>query len=298
MRRLWRRYRAVTAAILSALTFGGLVGSDLIRAEELLHALKVGVVAVFAFLITNAAGSLDYTRVILSVLLICFAWITFDTIRYRKKPISIFGSKIVIRFLDPKGDRVNIVREQKIRGNAPNVSAYYMEVSAEYGGKIPRAGITEAATFAYPGFSSNLRLHGNEEKWEVIQRFTPSLPYKWYNTLIPEWLLRLAASFGDTFLPRFVVSRTIAVEWIDEYNKPDAQYYLEAGRYAQRNLTVEVHFYSTRQPRPQSVKAWRVERNGITEFLLNQRNVGGPDPFYHLYIPELRGETLRLFWEF
>jgi hypothetical protein len=177
-------------------------------------------------LVANASGAFEYHRLVLTIIFLSFIWITIDTFRFRNNPISVFGSKIRVYFDDSAGDHVRIVREQKLRANTPNITAYFMGVSADYGGSIPRNSITQQASCKRPGLTSGLQLIGSETSWEIIQLSRPSLPYRWYSTLFPEWYLRFTVNLPANFLPSFVVTREISTLWINEYNKPEAQYHL------------------------------------------------------------------------
>jgi hypothetical protein len=169
----------------------------LIKAEELLAALKIAFVSTVTFLVANASGVFEYHRLILTILFLSFIWITIDTLRFRNNPISVLGSKIRIHFEDADGNRVRIVREQKFRANTPNITAYFMGDSADFGGSIPRVNINQQTDSKTRNLRSDLQLFGNDKAWEVIQLFNPVLPYRWYSTLVPEWYLRLLATITD-----------------------------------------------------------------------------------------------------
>jgi hypothetical protein len=139
----------------------------------------------------------------LSVVLLCgAAYILVTGWAYRNLPISVIWTKLDIHFDAADGSRVRIEREQALRANQPEVSAYFMQCRpTSENGRIPEASISGSVYCGNLNYQDRLDLHGNDARgFEVMHLFGAALPFAWYMPLIPVWLLnrepdRLFGSF-------------------------------------------------------------------------------------------------------
>jgi len=105
---------------------------------------------------------------------------------YRNIPISVIWTRLHVFFDMPDGSRVRFERENGLRANQPNVTAYFTSSRPTMPlGRLIRGSITGTVYCDGQRFPDKIRTHGTEAKgFEIIHMFGRPLPYAWYMPLI------------------------------------------------------------------------------------------------------------------
>lgn len=214
----------------------------------------------------------------LSVVLLCgAAYILVTGWAYRNLPISVIWTKLDIHFDAADGSRVRIEREQALRANQPEVSAYFMQCRpTSENGRIPEASISGSVYCGNLNYQDRLELHGNDARgFEVMHLFGAALPFAWYMPLIPIWLLnREPDKLFGSFKKKIPVRR-MSVTYLNEFNVAKPAINFMASIYTQHNISV--HFHVPAETRLNNLRARRIKTNGVVEVpLRNQGNVFFP----------------------
>src|SRR5665213_1296336 len=209
---------------------------------------------------------------------------------YRNIPISVIWTKLIVHFDTVDGSRVRIAREQALRANQPNVTAYFMTARpTTQTGRMPEDGISGNVFCGDTDYNDRLDLHGDERRgFEIIHLFGQSLPYAWYMPLIPIWLLNRDPQRLFWFLKNKVVVRRISTTYEDEHNIPRPSMSFSATIYPQHNFEI-----SMRCPAGHlltNIQAMRIKNNGIVDVRARQQT----DGTFVLFIDRLQNETLRV----
>jgi hypothetical protein len=227
----------------------------------------------------------------LAFLAACYTFII--SIVYRNIPITVISTDITVTFLSGDFSEVHIYREQLLRANQPNVTAYFSSHTPSGRGQIPHAQITAAAYCDKAGFQSDFEIFGEDgKKAELFHMFLDGLPYKWYMPLIPIWFLNNEYNKLPRFLRKNLVSRTNKVIYINEFNveKPVIDFAFITGRYHQHNITINLSFPHT--PRPASLRVMRIKNNGVIK--ISPQIKANGDVLIHSHT--IRMETIRITW--
>ncbi len=103
---------------------------------------------------------------------------------YRRVPITILSNNIEIKYLNADGSRVVVQKEQTLRANQRNVTAFINRHSPTSGGRVPKNEIS-ASIFAGDDLDDHLEIYGQENRsLETIHMFKRPLPYGWFMPLM------------------------------------------------------------------------------------------------------------------
>jgi hypothetical protein len=211
---------------------------------------------------------------------------------FRNIPITIIWTRVQVRFMDEFGERVELHREQLLRANQPDVTAYFSTHSPTSGGHVPHDQITASVYCESCNLNDRIEVTGSETgKTELVHVFGTPLPYRWYMPLIPAWALNQEYSRLPKFIRRYVVIRRNKIVYCDEYlgPKPVMSFSSTSGRYHQFNMQLEVAFHG---PVPDSLKIMRIKNNGVIDVHSERR----PDNSVVVRLDKMRTETLRISW--
>jgi len=206
-----------------------------------------------------------------------------------------------IDFIDPKGAEVRVVRTQYFRANNPNVTAYYAEASAGFGGRLPKDKIHWEASVGKRNRLILNRVHipptQGDTKLEIEHIFTEGMPFGIGNVLIPEFILRYLLS--KNIQPSFIVRRGLTTVYLDEHILDDTYFQLTAERYIHRNVTIDIVFNRERLPKDLKEVGNRLEgqmlRRGGIESVYSEAKY---DYHHQFYFKRLCNEKVRIPFKF
>ena len=201
-------------------------------------------------------------RWLLVLAFIALSYSAFIHLIFRNVPLTIISTKMKVTFGDDGAALID--REQLLRANQPNVTAYFTSHSPSApNGSLLRDRMTASVYCHGWGVKDELELRGNEKKLEALHIFDKPLPYAWYMPLIPSFILNRDPSRLPKFLRKYVIVRKNEVYYLNEFNVPDpVMNFVPAGRYQHFNLTVELQF-----PHgiPNNFRAREIKNNGVTD---------------------------------
>jgi hypothetical protein len=235
--------------LFTILSLGGAVGGlELVNRAQITHALSV----VGSYLATPSAYDLfSYDRLLFLFVLGFASILIFESIVNRNRPITVLGTDLRVEFLDADGTDVRLSRIQYLRANHPNVTAYYMEFSTQFGGTIPQ---NTLQLDAVAGTNVRLRNHPDipptvsNTRLEVSHIFDDGMPFTIWNMLIPEFILRIIVR-NNWRIPKFVVRREVSIHVAEEHKKNDTYYQATVERYRQRDVKLTITFNQRRRCR-------------------------------------------------
>jgi hypothetical protein len=209
---------------------------------------------------------------------------------YRNVPITVIRTKYELVFLEDDGSVVEINREQLLRANRPDVSAYYSRHLPEYG-RIPEHGISSYVFSSYyTDLDCDTELSKDGNGYEALQLFRPNLPNSWYMPLVPVRIINREYEDLPKFIRKNIVVRRQRVRYENEYNVPKPTAEVVAQAYVQMNFTVILRF---KDRIPPDLKIRRIQNAGVVTVHYDsntQTNV------VQVRITRLKNETLRITW--
>jgi hypothetical protein len=228
--------------------------------------------------------------VVLAFAAACYTF--FISMWFRNTPITIISSKIDVSFNNADGSEVEIYREQLLRANEPNVTAYFSAHEASGNGTVPSDRIGVSASCDHAEFDQSFELFVQGGKTELFHKFTKGLPYKWYMPLMPIWILNRDYRRLPWFLRKYVVTRTNSVVYINEYNveKPIMDFAAGSGRYHQYNTLIRLNF---KDMVADNVRVMRIKNSGVTDVKKDKQANGT----VVIWIETIRMETIRITWQ-
>lgn len=268
--RLWRSYYDVIVTLFALLSLSGAVGGFEIKPQN--QIAEAGR-AVLAFLEQPSLGLFSYEKIVYLVLFAISLRLMIYIISNRYRPISILRSDFRLEFLTSDGSDVQVVRTQWLRANRYNVTAYFSNAAANFGGTIPKNKIVGSAYLGNNVFDSALDVAPTpgESKAELEHRFIHELPFSLWFALIPDFTLRLFAGIKPSILPNFIVKRSSTVHYINEHNKNETYFQLTAEKYSHYNIHIKLIFHPSRLPRLRNgeLEAARIQLNGVEPIMFS-----------------------------
>lgn len=223
--------------------------------------------------------------------LIGAAYILITGWLYRNLPLSVISTRLDIYFENPDGSSVRIDREQYLRANQPEVTAYYVSCRpTSPNGRIAEDSINCSVYCDGNNFQNDLDLHGTETRgFEVMHSFGRPLPYASYMPFIPRWILNREPERLFRLFRSKVVVRRMSLTYVNEFNVPKPSMSFIAATYPHYNITISIHFPPNHNNR--NLRARRIKTNGVVEMQWRRR-----ENVCHIFIDRLENETLRITW--
>jgi hypothetical protein len=232
-----------------------------------------------------------FMRVLFFVAVLISAYIFVVNLMYRNLPITVVQTRIKMDF-SPDYAHAVIRREQILRANQPNVTAYRTEIRPIAAGTTPRTDINVGLYCPDQNVAFNeppLFKGSDQTGYEVLQRFGRNMPYKWYVSLIPSCFLRgdLDRMIGP--IKNNLVKRTQTSVYKDAFLNPDPTMSFIAASYPQRNISMELNFQGKV---PSTFYAIRIKNNGVVDVKTDNSS----DNSRKLSVDSLQNEALRFGW--
>lgn len=229
-----------TKFLVTMATFSGLAG--LLLTDK----IKDWAAALWAML--EASGpfwaSLTLQDWLLAFTLVGLAIYAIATVSAPRRPISVLRTDVDI-IIDPdETHRAKVRRRQHLRANRKGANAYFTRVSPSRNGQVPSV---EGSVRFFGKYadkcSGELKKEGEPNSgWECLHQFSPALPFLEVSRIVPPFLLRLDPHDLPRFLSKIVALREFTVEYVDDPNALEFSYRLEADRYPQRRIKVNLTF--------------------------------------------------------
>ena len=235
---------------------------------------------------------LDDWRLLFFFMFLILLYRTWINMKFRTSPISVLSTKITLRFLKPDGSKVHVFRNQVLRANHPNVTAYYATMTPRWGGRISTKSINCELFGDNSKVISTFDQIGEETTgWEIVQKFNPSIPYTPFFPFIPNFLY-----YSDNFnlLDRLVVKKSSECNYIDDLNTDSPEFNLKAMRYTHQKVEIKLLFMKGGVPVPGSIQAQLIQRNGVRD--LTPEKTEQPTEFI-VKVSDLRQDRLRVTWK-
>lgn len=211
---------------------------------------------------------------------------------FKNIPVTVISARIDVRFKSNDGSLVEIQREQLLRANQPDVTAYFSKhVPGQTNGTVPFDRITASAFCESRNLADTFEVYGEEHRQaEVIHKFGQSLPYAWFMPLVPNWFLNRDYNRIPKFFRKYVVVRRITVFYANEYNVPKpVMDFNVINLYRHFNMYVNINFNGMGYPA--AFAARRIKHNGIVDVPIERENNTA-----RIRLDRVRAETLRITW--
>lgn len=151
LRKVWPYVGSVVSVLALGRVFDLTVGDVLVWSEALLPFVTGAKIGWFLFAV--ASGFFAYVE-----------------LRHRHVPLTLLETNTCVRIESPNGDRVKVIRQQKLRANHDNVTGYHRKIFTS--GSMP----LDELSFNIGHCKANkqkLEVDGTPQNWEVIHRFDP-----------------------------------------------------------------------------------------------------------------------------
>ena len=237
--------------------------------------------------------SLEFSMRWLCVIVFAAAVYTFITTQYYKNiPISVISTKLTAHFEDPTGSRVRVDREQSMRANEADVTAYFWSTKpTTETGSVPKNLFVSSVYCKGARLNNNLDYYGSDSKgYDIIHDFGTSMPFAWYMPLVPMWILNRNVNDLWGFIGNNIVVRTNSTTFLEEFNGEVATMQFYAENYPNHNITIELNFYPSHVP--QDFKVIRIRNNGVVQ----EDYITKSNSLFSIYIRNLQDERLRITW--
>lgn len=218
--------------------------------------------------------------------------VTIDKI-YRRIPLTVISTKIEVKFLEPDGSKVDIAREQLLRANKREVTAYYsVHRPSSKDGRTPLAEMRHSTYCEHCQLDDTVEVHGNDNKgYEVTHVFRKALPFSEYMPLIPLYFLDREYGKLPAFLQKNLVIRRQVVSYHNEYNVEKPIIIMSAVNYTQMNVRITLKFCESI---PETLKVRRVQNVGMID-INPERDVEGLSVSFR--IRKFANEKIRITWD-
>lgn len=231
-----------------------------------------------------------WMRWLLVILFLGVVYILIIDFVFKGKPITVLRTILNVKFLDNDGSLVKYEREQTLRPNRPGVTAIFSQHSPDYG-KIKGDEISATIYTRDKEINTEIEKYGTDDRgYEVLQIFSPSLPYSWYMPLVP--VLFLKGDYNNLiriFRKNLVVRRSTQM-YENEFDVENPGIELRAEFYTQLNISVNIKFSKSRPP---TLKFRKIQDIGVTD--LPPDYPDGKTAAVH--VPRLRlGEAIKITW--
>lgn len=231
-------------ALFTVLSLGGAIGGfELISRAN----ITAAVTAVGTFIETPSVGLFSYDRIVFLLILVFAFIVIFESIFNRNRPVSVLSSELRLDFLDPRGENLKVSRTQYLRANQPNVTAYYTATSTDFGGTIPRDRVSYNAFVGDKQINNRIDIPPTvgASRLEITHIFDDGMPFKIWNVLIPEFVLRFIVRHDIAKL-NFIVRRDLSWYFLNEHVLSNTYYEATAERYVQKNVKIVITFHPAR----------------------------------------------------
>jgi hypothetical protein len=208
---------------------------------------------------------------------------------YRNTPITVIFTKLSVTF-DTAGGAI-FTREQLLRANQPNVTAYI----SKHGASSPtgRVVLESISASAYcSGWQGNdiTELRPSGGTVEVLHIFTRPLPFSWYMPLIPTWILHREPEHLFKFIRKNVVQRRDEIHYENEFNVALPMMNFSQGlRYQHFNLSIHVNFGAAPFT---DFKVREIQNNGLIDLQYEQL----PNNVRVVRVDRMTTGTIRITW--
>jgi len=287
-----RRFGAVFSAAVFIAGVAGIVYPAFIEGPAGTHPPSPTQIVVGLFLEPHLTLAY-FMRILCLVVVLISAYIWIVERMYRNLPITVVQTKVKMDF-NADYSRVVVRREQILRANQPNVTAYRLEVLPTSPlGRTPVADI-QMSLFCHGAdisFATGAPLFkGSDDRgYEIIHYFGRKMPYNWYMPMIPAWAMKKELSQMISPIRDSLVLRTQTATYINDFNSINPAMSFVASSYPQRNISMELHFEG---PAPSKFYAMRIKNNGVLEVKVDNTNTTSRK----ISVDSLESETLRLGW--
>lgn len=226
------------------------------------------------------------------IFLVGAAYIISVGIIYRRTPITVARTEVTITFHDSSGQKVKMEREQLLRANRTDVTAYFFKVSPENdGATIPKDSIHTTIHGDCDGFESSAELHGSETRgFEVTHNFGRSLPYAWYMPLIPAASLNKSYNQLSRRIKLNTAVRRQSLIYLNEFNHARPTMNFSASTYPQQHVTFKIHFHGAI---PDGFAVRRIQTIGVVNVPVDRQS----ETLVEFHIDRLHNETVRISWD-
>jgi len=237
-------------------------------------------------------------RVLGLILLTAIIYNQYSNYRYRRNPITLITSSLVLELDEPSGGVATLTRVQRFRVNKPDVSAYYQNSTpSNPGAKIPRESIELSAnSIGGTPLTFEKKVYGRSGNGvEVIQDFTIPLPYSWLLKHVPVWFLSIEGLRRVPYFKDLVLEREATAKYEGEYDCEEPYIELQAGMYAHSNVSVTIKMPDACAPNIDEFEAIRIQANGIRD-IAKKSKLQGDIRVITISIPFLFEERARISW--
>lgn len=250
------RLRVSLAAVLTVVSILSLPSGIQVAYET---TLDVGA-GVFGFLLTDA----NWLWLLLAIV---GSYYIRRYLHLRETPIRVFRTEITLSF-SKNCSRCHTIRKQWVLPNRADIEAYY---GATHPGKgtVPKRHVKTSLRFGGKVISGNkdndqLLLGDERSGWQIIQQVDggeESLPYTFWNEILPDWIWAQLARLYDTLGDRLFVLREASTVELNEYNGSSPYYEVTAVKYSYRNL--RIHLKGSQQCRINKPIAYLIKDNSV-----------------------------------
>jgi hypothetical protein len=217
--------------------------------------------------------------------------------RFRHRPVSVLSTRFELHFSEPDRSVVRVEREQRLRANRPDVTAYYMTMKPDPGGKINKKDIECWISPKNAKISDSVVPIGSPEAgWECMHCFEPHLPYAWYSPVIPQFVMRNSRASLPKFVRKLIIVQRVKTIYREDFNREEPSFNVTSTRYRQRNVTVDIFFHEDRTPVADQIVAQRIRANGVQNEEIERRRKDGKD-YFRVYVGKLYDERVRIAWK-
>lgn len=231
-----------------------------------------------------------FMRWIIVVLLAASTYVVIVDRIYKNVALTVVQTKFELNLMNEDGSIAEIRREQLLRANRPDATAY-SSIHCVDNGTMPRTYISSSLYSPDINISSTMDLFGKDEKgYEALQLFSAPLPYAWFMPLIPIRFLRGDHNNLPKFIRKNVILRRQTIRYVDEYNVKEPVCDFIAQQYIQHNVTVSVRFCGKI---PDSLRIRRIRHAAVINVDFDRRENG---QVAQVSIDKLSGETLKITW--
>lgn len=250
------RLRVILVAVLTVISILSLPSGIRVAYET---TLDVGA-GVSAFLLTDA----NWLWVLLAI---AGSYYMRRYWHLRETPIRVFRTEITLTFSE-KCSRCHTIRKQWVLPNRPDIEAYY-GATRPGKGTVPRKHIetllrNRGKVISGSKESDQLLLGDERSGWQIFQQIDggeKSLPYTFWNEILPDWIWAQLASTYETLGDRFFVLREASTVEFNEYDGPSPYYEITAVKYSYRNL--RIHLQGSHHCRVNKPIAYLIKDNSV-----------------------------------
>ena len=243
-------------------------------------------------LLSQFSFLLEDWRLAFLLMFLALLYHTWINAKFKSIPISVLSTNITLRFVQPDGSDVHVFRNQILRANRPNVTAYFGTLTPRPGGRIDKDSIDCDVVGENANVTSTFDALGDEDTgWEIVQKFSPRIPYTSFFPFIPNLI-----HFGNTahYFDKLILRKFSECHYINDLNTEYPEFNLKALRYTHHRVLIELEFHENNIPSPDSIQAQLFGRNGVR----NITPIRTPQPkVFRVEVSDLRQDRLRITWK-